>query len=392
MSTPGITTNTPSSISTTYGTANGTISSVGGLTATRRGFCYKAGAGTPTTADSTVYENGTFSAGAYSLSITGLTQGTIYSIRAYMIVNATTYYGTATTLTTYPDIPTNFALVATDTEITLTWDDVDHADSYNIYWGNSSGITTSSTSFQGALSPYIHTSLTTGQTYYYKVSAKTNGLESALSVELSSLFTGSSTYPTFDPQNWEDTAYYVGLLTSEYQMATNFKAWLEHNVDVVKDGMTAANQLNNDFDIDFATGDQLDIIGDILGQSRTLTFQPTDGTEPILEDEMYRKVLKAKVVLNHWDGQLYSIEQKWNSIFPDTQIVIVDNQDMSITVSVSGDISTLIQDMIKNDMIIPRPQAVKVNYLWETTVTKKFCYDMSTVEFGGYDEANWATE
>ena len=274
----------------------------------------------------------------------------------------------------------------------MTWDDVDHADSYNIYWGNSSGITTSSTSFQGALSPYIHTSLTTGQTYYYKVSAKTNGLESALSVELSNLFTGSSTYPTFDPQNWEDTAYYVGLLTSEYQMATNFKAWLEHNVDVVKDGMTAANQLNNDFDIDFATGDQLDIIGDILGQSRTLTFQPTDGTEPILEDEMYRKVLKAKVVLNHWDGQLYSIEQKLNSIFPDTQIVIVDNQDMSITVSVSGDISTLIQDMIENDMIIPRPQAVKVNYQWNPTVTKKFCYDMSTAEFGGYDEANWVTE
>lgn len=391
MSSPSIHTDAATSILTTSGKANGEIISTGGINATRRGFCYIEGSGSPapTVTDSVVYEDGSFTAGTYDLDISGLTQGTIYAVRAYAVINTVVYYGATVLLTTYPDTPSNFALTPAEDSITLTWDSVAHADSYTIYWGTSSGITTSSEKFLGGLSPFIHASLTPLQIYYYRISATTNGLESNLSIELSSAVLSTTTLPTFRPINWENMAYYIKLLTSEYQLATNFKQWLQDNLQKAEDGMTAANSLNNNFDLDFAVGDQLDMLGEILGQGRTLTFQPTDGTNPILEDDIYRKLLKAKVVLNHWDGQLYSIEQKWTDIFPGTQIIIIDNQDMTLSVSVTGEISTLIQEMIAHDMIMPRPQAVGINYTWAVTVLKKFCFDMDTLEFGGFDEANW---
>jgi hypothetical protein len=391
MSSPSINTDAATSVLTTSGKANGEIVSTGGINATRRGFCYVEGSGSPapTITDSVVYEDGSFSAGTYNLDIAGLTQGTIYAVRAYAIINTIVYYGATVLLTTYPDTPSNFALTAAEDSIALTWDSVAHADSYTVYWGAASGVTISSYSFLGALSPFIHASLTPLQIYYYRISATTNGLESNLSIELSSAVLSATTLPTFSPQNWLTMAEYLNLLTSEYQLAANFKQWLQDVLQKAEDGMTAANSLNNNFDLDFAVGTQLDILGEILGQGRTLTFQPADGTNPILEDDIYRKLLKAKVVLNHWDGQLYSIEQQWTNIFPGTQIIIIDNQDMTLSVSVTGEISTLIQEMIAHDMIMPRPQAVGVNYTWAVTIVKKFCFDMDTLEYGGFDEANW---
>lgn len=392
MSSPSVSTDAAITTSalTTSGIANGEIIRTGGINATRRGFCYAAGSGSPapTVSDNVVYEDGDFVAGTYNLNITGLTQGTIYAVRAYAVINNTTYYGTTVLLTTYPDAPTNFVLTPADDSITVTWDNVAHADSYTLYWNIIPGITTASIQLLGVTSPFISASLTPLLIYYARMSATTNGLESELSIELSSSVTGGG-LPTFSPINWENMAYYIKLLTSEYQLATNFKQWLQDNLQKAEDGMTSANALNNNFDLDFAIGTQLDMLGEILGQSRTLTFQPTDGTNPILEDDIYRKLLKAKVVLNHWDGQLYSIEQKWTSIFPGTQIIIIDNQDMTLSVSVTGEISLLIQEMIEHDMIMPRPQAVGINYTWAVTVTKKFCFDMDTLEYGGFDEANW---
>jgi hypothetical protein len=229
-------------------------------------------------------------------------------------------------------------------------------------------------------------------TYYYRVTAVFDGLESELSTLVSATLSTTVTYPDFSPQNWLETSDYIKLLTSQYQLADTFKSWLQHCVEIFEDGMECSNQLNNDFDLNFALGSQLDIIGDIVGQKRTLPFEPSDGSNPVLDDYVYRQLIKAKIALNHWDGQLLSIEEKWNSIFPNTQIIIVDNQDMSIDVSVSGEISSLIQDMITQDMIIPRPQGVQINCLWAQTKYKAFCYDMETLEYAGYDEGYWKQE
>lgn len=389
-----ITTSDSTNITYASFTANGTVVSLGSTSTTRRGFCYVAGSGTPTVADSVVDESGDFPVGSFSLSVTGVTTNVSYNIRAFIEDAAGVHYGNTETTLVLPETPIDVDATTTDDYITITWDAVTGATSYNIYWANAFGVTSSSVKITGAASPYLHMDLSPGSTYYYRVSALYGTSESALSLEVSA--TVGANYPTFSPDNYLETADYLNLLTSEYQIATNFKQWLEYPIEIAKDGMTTANNMNNVFDLDFATGVQLDILGTLLGQTRYLPFQPTDGSDPKLDDNMYRKLLKAKILLNHWDGQLSDIEQKWVAIFPGTNIVIKDNQDMSIDISVTGDISTLIQEMIEYDMIVPRPQGVWVNYAWATTVQKKFAYDMGattgSTTYDGYDLSSWATE
>jgi hypothetical protein len=391
-----ITTDDSTNVTSSSFTANGTVVSLGGIPITRRGFCYVSGGGDPTVTDGVVQETGDFPVGSFSLLVTGVTTNVTYKVRAFVEDAAGVHYGTTETVVIIPETPLNVVATADDEEssITITWSSVTGATSYNIYWGNSSGITSSSMKITGAVSPYIHLDLYPGLVYYYRVSALCGTVESELSLEVSAVVTAA--YPTFSPANYLDMIDYLNLLTSQYQLSTNFKTWLEKVLEIAEDGMEAANNMNNVFDIDFAVGVQLDIIGTILGQTRYLPFQPTDGSDPKLDDNMYRKLLKAKIALNHWDGQLASIEQKWQSIFPGTNIIIKDNQDMTIDISVTGDITSLIQEMIEYDMIVPRPQAVGVNYAWVLKITKIFAYDMGattgSTTYDGYNLASWAKE
>ena len=70
-------------------------------------------------------------------------------------------------------------------EVIVLWDPVPGTTSYNIYWSTSPGVTRATgTPITGVTSPYVHTSLVRGVTYYYIVTA--NGAdESVPSAEVS---------------------------------------------------------------------------------------------------------------------------------------------------------------------------------------------------------------
>jgi hypothetical protein len=103
---PVVTTQAASNITDESCTGNGYIAAIGNASVTRRGFCYKAGAtGDPTTADSVVYEDGSFSTGPYSLAITGLTFNSPYRIRSYAVNSAGVGYGETFDVLTYPATP-----------------------------------------------------------------------------------------------------------------------------------------------------------------------------------------------------------------------------------------------------------------------------------------------
>ena len=100
-SVPTLTTSNCDTITATTARGNGEITNTGGANATRRGFCYKAGtSGDPTTADSVVYDDGSFGAETFSKTITGLSASTGYRVRAYAVNTAGTGYGTTVQLTT----------------------------------------------------------------------------------------------------------------------------------------------------------------------------------------------------------------------------------------------------------------------------------------------------
>jgi lysophospholipase L1-like esterase len=68
----------------------------------------------------------------------------------------------------------------------VSWQSVPEADSYNIYWGTSSGVTKSTgTKIANAANPFSHTGLANGTTYYYVITSVNSYSESAESNEKS---------------------------------------------------------------------------------------------------------------------------------------------------------------------------------------------------------------
>lgn len=94
VKTTGVTTKAETDLKITKLIANGTISASQAVACTRRGFCYKVGTtGDPTTSDSVVYDDGSFSIGNYSKAITDLTADTSYRLSAYVVDSSGTAYG-----------------------------------------------------------------------------------------------------------------------------------------------------------------------------------------------------------------------------------------------------------------------------------------------------------
>lgn len=102
---PTVTTQAVTDITDVSATGNGNITSLGAPAATQHGHCWALTAN-PTIVDSKT-ENGVPAAiGAFTSSITGLTQRTLYHTRAYATNSVGTAYGADVEFTTYAVYPT----------------------------------------------------------------------------------------------------------------------------------------------------------------------------------------------------------------------------------------------------------------------------------------------
>ena len=154
---------------------------------------------------------------------------------------------------------------------------------------------------------------------------------------------------------------YLSLVTSSWRGATKFLSWLAANLQPYQDGIACLNQFDVAFGLLTAVGPQLDVLGAILGQSRTVGFQPRFGISPVLDDTTYRLLLRATVYRNHWRGLTIELWPGWYSLFPGSKLLIQDLQTMEVNILVGLSASTLVEDLILNGLIIPRPQGVKYN-------------------------------
>ena len=136
---PTVTTTTPTTIAATSAVLGGNVTADGGATVTDRGVVYVVGAGTPTTSNTKV-QNGT-GAGTFSQTVTGLTAGTQYTVRAYAINSVGTSYGSSSTFTT----PAALATSGSQTNVSCN--------------GGSNG--TASVNVTGGLAPYTYSWNTT---------------------------------------------------------------------------------------------------------------------------------------------------------------------------------------------------------------------------------------
>ena len=96
-----------------------------------------------------------------------------------------------------PSAPIGVTPTTGDGEVTISWDRVTDATSYNIYWSTSQGVTKDTgTKISTFSSPYTHTGLTNGTTYYYVVTAENDYGESDESDEVSATPSATGSAPS----------------------------------------------------------------------------------------------------------------------------------------------------------------------------------------------------
>lgn len=190
-----------------------------------------------------------------------------------------------------------------------------------------------------------------------------------------------------------DNSYYLNLIPSEHRLSPNFINWLTFGIQKLQDDNSSALDIINAFDLDTATGTQLDIIGTLVGISRQLDFQPRSDISSVLDDVYYRLLLRARIVWNQWKGTIKELYEAWQVIFPAGNLLIMDNQDMSMDIVVSGNFSVMERELINNGLIIPKSEGVRINYIIieENSNLPVFSYGYDNEILGGYN-SNWIRE
>ena len=182
--------------------------------------------------------------------------------------------------------------------------------------------------------------------------------------------------------------YYTNLLPSQYRLNPKFNKWLQLVLEMLDDISNCIASIPIAFDLDFAIGVQLDVLGQIVGVGRIVPFQPSAGVSPILDDTTYRLLIRATIANNSWNGKIGSMYPIWATLFPGGKITINDNQNMTADIIVSGSFTSIIADLIKNDFIVPRPQAVAYTYLFGDLPL--FGFGPTTPYIAGFGVGHWS--
>ena len=182
--------------------------------------------------------------------------------------------------------------------------------------------------------------------------------------------------------------YYIGLLTSQYANSKKLNALLYVMLKKFDDASQCLVQMDTSLDLDSAIGAQLDMLGATVGAFRTVNFQPSGGVSPILDDATFRIYIKAKIATNQWDGTIVSLYPIWKQLFPGGTIVVIDNQNMTVDLTLTGSFTSILQDLIVHGYIVPRPEGVLYTYLFG--VLPFFGFGSSPGFISGFDTGHWA--
>lgn len=210
---------------------------------------------------------------------------------------------------------------------------------------------------------------------------------------------------------------YTSRITEAHSKKPRFMAMVSTVAECFVGAQNVLLEMPGAFDLDRAVGVQLDAVGAWVGATRRVStpiagvyfafdevgvgfdqgvwkgrFDPDTGITS-LDDETFRLLIRARIGANHWDGTLAGSAAILEQIFHgETHVFIQDNQDMSITVGISGKIpSALFLALLAGGAIPIKPQAVRVSYYLITTShgAPLFGFDLENEYFGGFDVGGW---
>lgn len=249
------------------------------------------------------------------------------------------------------------------------------------------------------------------------------------------------------------TSDYVALITPQHTDKPKFVATVSASVDPLAQLQATLLELEIAFDLDTAVGAQLDAVGVRVSRSRQLRQAlpnlyftwgdpnrgwgrgvwkgPYDTSYGItlLDDDTYRRLLKAKVLANAWDGTVAGEQGILDAYFvdPATHVFVEDGAyatlneqwftwndplrgwgqgvwkplgatpsgvtrvSMQMTVGVSGKIPSLVDlGLLGQDLIAARPMGVEVNYrVTSVDGAPVFGWGVDNQYIGGWGRGAW---
>ncbi len=145
------------------------------------------------------YVNVTMANGVLTIT-NAQTSAVIFTGNVTGIANGTFTPGSMPPPPTPPAAPTGVTATGGAGEVTLSWNAVGNATSYNVYYSTTSGVTTTTgTKIANATVPYLQSGLNASTTYYYVVTAVNSGGESAATAQASATTAAAPPVPTVPP-------------------------------------------------------------------------------------------------------------------------------------------------------------------------------------------------
>lgn len=211
---------------------------------------------------------------------------------------------------------------------------------------------------------------------------------------------------------------YSNLITSWHaSRGPRFVDTVETNAKALAAVQALLESFPEAFDIDKAIGAQLDILGQWIGRSRRVLTpiydpwfafdDPKRGFDvgiwkdayslgdllTLLPDDVYRRLLYAKIALNHWDGQILTAEEAIRKFFgpSDAFVWVEDRLDMSYAVCFAGAWPLKLFALMVEENYTPAKTAGMRTYYQVTSIDRAplFGFDCSNSYVAGFDQGAW---
>ena len=250
---PSVTTTAASLITQTGATSGGEVTNSGNTTVTARGVCYSTSPNPTTANNHTSNGNGI---GVFTSSLTGLTNGTLYYIKAYAINSVGTAYGNELTFTSTANIPTLTTKEITSITInsassggdvissggTITSVGVCYSDYYNPPSKTNSSFTSNGYIFQPTFDSNI-SGLITNHSYYVRAYATNSAgtgygsnVETFTTLNIPTVSTNSTTYVSATGATSGGNVTNSGGTT----VTTRGICWSQYGIPTISDNHTAS--------------------------------------------------------------------------------------------------------------------------------------------------------
>lgn len=178
-------------------------------------------------------------------------------------------------------------------------------------------------------------------------------------------------------------------IINEYRDKQRMVRWLTITPEIANQYLEAPlDQVCGSYDVDTVTGELLDVIGRIVGAPRPIlrgaafdvfgyagndsytnyNVSPYIGdgeqTDAALNNDLYRKLVKAKIARNISDGTADSIIQLVEIITGVKVTALICNGDKSFEIGIASPLDNTTMYLIENFDLIPRPQGTRIGEIF----------------------------